>query len=88
MPEWSDPIVKVYEDCTDAILVNIARHFPIDEEVSDMFIWVFNNLFSTASGGPGRDVTDVHAYLIKFISSRMKTCYGPDPLESWGIGSA
>ena len=39
MPEWSDPIVKVYEDCTDAILVNIARHFPIDEEVSGTFTW-------------------------------------------------
>lgn len=36
---WSEPIAKVYADCVDTILINIARHFPIDEKMSDSFTW-------------------------------------------------
>lgn len=27
MEEWAESITRVYEDCTDALMVNIARHF-------------------------------------------------------------
>lgn len=35
----AEPVAKVYEDCVDTILVNLAKHFPVNEEVGLLPSW-------------------------------------------------
>lgn len=51
------------------------------EEMGNLFIWVYRNLFSTRIGGVVKDVTDKTAYLKKVISNQAKASFGPSPFN-------
>lgn len=59
------------------------------EEAERIWRDVYRNLFSTRLGGVIRDdIRDRHSYLKKYIASQLKSGYGPDPLDSYGVKSA
>ena len=56
------------------------------EEAERIWRDVYRNLFSTRLGGVIRDdIRDRHSYLKKYIASQLKSGYGPDPLDSYGV---
>ena len=80
-------IMNAVEDITDSKAI-MACNSCSEEAAGSLFMTVYNDMFSTELGGLVRsDIKDKHRYLVKYISSQLKTSYGTDPLLSWGIKS-
>ncbi len=80
-------ILNAVQDIEDPSAIRAINHCD-SEEADSLFKWVYANLFRKTLGEVPIQVTDIHAYLIKVISNRMKSSYGPDPFDSWGICAA
>ena len=80
-------VMNAVEDIKDEKAV-LAVNSCTEEAAGNLFMTIYNDMFSTELGPVKRsDIRDKHRYLVKYISSQMKSSYGKDPLLSWGISS-